>query len=80
MALSWWRKKAASECRRSKPTRRHKESTVMKLIHSDPAAFIDSRLERLAAGRRRRHLQRREASGNNPQGTTPRGTSPKKAA
>jgi hypothetical protein len=52
----------------------------MKLIHSDPAAFIQSRLERLASGRRRRRLQRRGASGNNPQDTTPRGPSPKKAA
>ncbi len=50
----------------------------MKLIHSDPAAFIQARLERLASGRRRRRLQRREdapAPGN-----TPRGSSPKKAA
>ena len=50
----------------------------MKLIHSDPASFIQGRLERLASGRRRRRLQRREdapAPGN-----TPRGSSPKKAA
>ena len=50
----------------------------MKLIHSDPASFIQGRLERLAAGRRRRRLQRRvdaPAPGN-----TPRGSSPKKAA
>jgi hypothetical protein len=50
----------------------------MKLIHSDPGPFIQSRLERLADGRRRRRLQRREeapAPGNNP-----RGSSPKKAA
>ena len=52
----------------------------MKLIHSDPAAFIQSRLERLASGRRRRRLQNRDISGNSPQGTTPRGSSPKKAA
>lgn len=50
----------------------------MKLIHCDPASFIQGRLERLASGRRRRRLQRREdapAPGN-----TPRGSSPKKAA
>jgi hypothetical protein len=50
----------------------------MKLIHVDPASFIQGRLERLASQRRRRHLQRREdapAPGN-----TPRGSSPKKAA
>jgi|GEM_PF-5892509 len=50
----------------------------MKLIHSDTASFIQGRLERLASGRRRRRLQRREdapAPGN-----TPRGSSPKKAA
>jgi hypothetical protein len=52
----------------------------MKLIYSDPASFIQSRLERLESGRRRRRLQHRQVSGNNPQGTTPRGSSPKKAA
>jgi hypothetical protein len=45
----------------------------MKLIHDHPAAFIESRLERLASGRRRRRLQRRETSpapGNSPSGNT----------
>jgi hypothetical protein len=45
---------------------------------------LDSRLERLASGRRRRRLHR-PVSGDNPQGSTPRGdntrgSSPKKAA
>jgi hypothetical protein len=52
----------------------------MKLIHSDPSSFIESRLERLASGRRRRRLQNRQASGDTPQGTTPSGSKPKKAA
>ena len=45
----------------------------MKLIHDHPAAFIESRLERLASGRRHRRLQRRETSpapGNSPSGNT----------
>lgn len=50
----------------------------MKLVHDSHSAYVDSRLERLASGRRRRRLQRRE---NAPApGTTPRGSSPKKAA
>jgi hypothetical protein len=57
-----------------------KGTEFMKLIHSDPAAFIQSRLERLASGRRRRRLQNRDISGNSPQGTTPPSSSPKKAA
>jgi hypothetical protein len=52
----------------------------MKLIHSDPSSFIESRLERLASGRRRRRQQNRHVSGDHPQGTTPSGSKPKKAA
>jgi hypothetical protein len=45
---------------------------------------LDSRLERLASGRRRRR-PRQQASGDHPQGrapqgASPRGSSPKKAA
>ena len=50
----------------------------MKLIHSSYDSSIESRLERLIDGRRRRRLQRRE---NTPApGNTPRGSSPKKVA
>ncbi len=52
----------------------------MKLIHVDPASFIQGRLDRLVSERRRRHLRQREVSGNTPQGTTPPGSTPKKAA
>ena len=33
----------------------------MRLIHDSHSAYIDSRLERLAAGRRRRRLNRQDA-------------------
>ena len=50
----------------------------MKLVHDSHSAYVDSRLERLASGRRRRRLQRRE---NAPvPGNTPSGSTPKKAA
>ena len=52
----------------------------MKLIHTAPSSYIESRLERLASGRHRRRMRRHGASGDKPEGTTPRGTSPKKAA
>lgn len=47
----------------------------MKLVHDSHSAYVDSRLERPASGRRRRRLQRREttpAPGNSPQGSTPK--------
>ena len=50
----------------------------MKLIHTSSYAAVESRLERLISGRRRRRLHRRE---NAPvPGNGPRGSTPKKAA
>jgi hypothetical protein len=47
----------------------------MKLIHDSHSAYVDSRLERLAAGRRRRRLNRQDAGPRPSDGTdaqTPR--------
>ncbi|HEX2668240.1 MAG TPA: hypothetical protein VHP13_07690 [Gammaproteobacteria bacterium] len=50
----------------------------MKLINTD-SYTLESRLQRLASGRRRRRLNR-HAPGANPGDNSPRGTTPKKAA
>ncbi|HEY3645694.1 MAG TPA: hypothetical protein VGM16_10180 [Gammaproteobacteria bacterium] len=43
----------------------------MRLIHDSHSAYVDSRLERLAAGRRRRRLNRQDAG---PRPGTPKDT------
>lgn len=51
----------------------------MRLIHDSHSAYVDSRLERLASGRRRRRLNRRDA-GPRPVGTDAQGPRKKTAA
>jgi hypothetical protein len=52
----------------------------MRLIHDSHSAYVDSRLERLASGRRRRRLNRQDAGPRPGAGTDTQGPRKKSAA